>query len=241
MNIGIIFAGGVGIRMNSKIKPKQFLQMHGKPIIVHTIEVFNECSEIDAIVVACVEDWIPYMEELVWKFHLAKVKSVVPGGKTAQESTYNALLAARKLSATEKDIVLIHDGVRPMITDKLLVENIRAVQEYGSSITCVDAKETIISVGESGKINDIPPRSNIRLARAPQSFYLNDILRAHDLANREKRDDFIDSCSMMRFYGFDLHLITGPSENIKVTTPDDFYTLRALLDARENSQVYGLD
>lgn len=241
MNVGVIFAGGVGVRMNSKVKPKQFLLMHGKPIIVHTIEVFEECDEIDALVVACVAEWIPYMQELIKKYNLYKVKNVVPGGKSAQESAYNGLVAARNFATSDKDIVLIHDGVRPMITGKLLKENIHAVIDYGSSITCVDATETIISVDENNKITDIPPRKNIRLARAPQGFYLKDVLDAHEKAKSENRNDFIDSCSMMRFYGFDLHLILGPSENIKVTTPDDFYTLRALLDARENSQVYGLD
>lgn len=241
MNIGVIFAGGVGSRMNSKTKPKQFLLMHGKPIIVHTIDIFNECDAIDAVVVACVENWIPHMEDLVKKFNLNKVRAVVPGGKTAQESAYKALLAAREISGSEQDIVLIHDGVRPMISGKLLKDNIRSVEEFGSSITCVEAKETIIAVDENDKITDIPPRKDIRLARAPQSFYLKDILKAHERAISEGRTDFIDSCTMMRYYGHDLHLISGPTENIKVTTPDDFYTLRALLDARENSQVYGLD
>lgn len=241
MNIGIIFAGGVGSRMNSKIKPKQFLLMHGKPIIVHTIDVFNDCEDIDAIVIACLEEWIPYMEELAEKYNLNKVKKIVPGGKTAQDSTFNALCAAREFAKSDKDIVLIHDGVRPMITKKLLEENIRSVKEFGSAITCVEAKETVIAVDNEEKITDVPLRKNIRLARAPQSFFLKDILEAHENARKEHKIDFIDSCTMMKYYGYDLHLIIGPSENIKVTTPDDFYTLRALLDARENSQVYGLE
>lgn len=103
------------------------------------------------------------------------------------------------------------------------------------------AKETIVEVDENEGIVDIPDRAQARLARAPQSFYLNDILNAHERAISENRFDFIDSCSMLTHYGKKLYLIDGPQENIKITTPDDFYTTRALLDAKENAQIYGLE
>ena len=91
------------------------------------------------------------------------------------------------------------------------------------------------------KIIDVPNRSQSRLARAPQCFYLRDILEAHEKARKSGKHDFIDSCSMMQYYGYDMYLVDGPQENIKVTTPDDFYTMRALLDAKEDAQIYGLD
>lgn len=244
MNIAVIFAGGVGSRMNAKTKPKQFLEIHGKPIIVHTIEHFEEHGEIDAVVVACVRDWIGYLEELVKKYNLSKVKKIVPGGENSQMSIYNGLLAASELAGSEKSIVLIHDGVRPFVTEKLISDNIASVKRSGSAITSVPVKETVLVVsGQEGEnqIKDIPDRAKTRLARAPQSFWLDEILDAHQKAQKDGRTDFIDSCSLMTFYGKKLFLVDGPLENIKITTPDDFYTMRAFLDAKENAQIYGYE
>ena len=241
MNIGVIFAGGVGKRMNSRVKPKQFINVYGKPIIIHTLELFDNHEEIDAIAVACLEDWIPYLEELLEKFNIKKVKKIVPGGASGQESIYNGLKAAEEIAGGEKSIVLIHDGVRPLIHAKTISDNIASVQEHGSAITSVTVKETVLVVSKDNSIDSVPKREDTRLARAPQSFYLDEIIGAHRKAIAENKLDFIDSCSMMQYYGRKLYLIEGPQENIKITTPDDFYTMRALLDAKEEAQIYGLE
>lgn len=243
MNIAVIFAGGIGARMNSKSKPKQFLLIHEKPIIVHTLDLFENHSEIDAIVIACIKEWIPYLENLIKKYHLTKVKKIVPGGKTGQESIYNGLLAAKCISNKSEldDIVLIHDGVRPLIKTETITDNIDAVKKFGSAITYVKSKETVIVLNEDKELIAIPSRENLCLARAPQSFILKDILDAHYKAINEGRFDFIDSCTMMENYGYNLHLVEGPEENIKITTPEDFYIMRALLDAKENAQIYGYE
>lgn len=241
MNIGVIFAGGVGKRMNSRVKPKQFINVYGKPIIIHTLELFDNHEEIDAIAVACLEDWIPYLEELLEKFNIKKVKKIVPGGASGQESIYNGLKAAEEIASGEKSIVLIHDGVRPLIHAKTISDNIASVKEHGSAITSVTVKETVLVVSKDNSIDSVPKREDTRLARAPQSFYLDEIIGAHRKAIAENRFDFIDSCSMMQYYGKKLYLIEGPQENIKITTPDDFYTMRALLDAKEEAQIYGLE
>ena len=241
MNIGVIFAGGVGKRMNSRVNPKQFINEYGKPIIIHTLELFDNHEEIDAIAVACLEDWIPYLEELLEKFNIRKVKKIVPGGASGQESIYNGLKAAEEIAGGEKSIVLIHDGVRPLIHAKTISDNIASVKEHGSAITSVTVKETVLVVSKDNSIDSVPKREDTRLARAPQSFYLDEIIGAHRKAIAENRFDFIDSCSMMQYYGKKLYLIEGPQENIKITTPDDFYTMRALLDAKEEAQIYGLE
>lgn len=240
MNIAVIFAGGVGSRMHSKEKPKQFLNMHGKPIIIHTLEQFEEHKEIDAIVVACILEWIPYLKELVKKYNLTKVFSIVPGGKSGQESIFEGLCAAEKIASGEKSIVLIHDGVRPLIDRKVISDSIQSVQIHGSAIASVKVKETVLLTDENGEITKIPDRSRSRLARAPQCFWLEDIIGAHRRALQEGLTDFIDSCSMMQHYGGKLYLIDSPEENIKITTPEDFYIMRAMLDAKEDSQIYGM-
>lgn len=241
MNIGVIFAGGVGSRMHSKDRPKQFLEIYNKPIIVHTIEHFENNESIDAVVVVCVEGWIDYFNDLVYKYRLNKVKKVVPGGSSGQLSIYNGLCAAEELAGDEPAIVLIHDGVRPLISSELLTRNIEDVKRYGSSITSGIVKETIVEIEDNGRIKMVPDRAHSRVAKAPQCFLLSEIIGAHRRALSEKRTDFIDSCSMMNHYGHDLHMTDGPYENIKITTPDDFYTMRAILQAKEDAQIYGLE
>lgn len=239
MNIGIIFAGGVGSRMHSKDKPKQFLEIYGKPIMIHTIEHFEKHPMIDAVVAVCVEEWIPYFEKLIYGFNIKKVKRVVPGGTTGQLSIYNGLLAAKEIAGEEKTVVLIHDGVRPLIDEKLITENIRSVIRYGSAITTTKVKETILVVDENeSSIDYVLARNNSRVAKAPQSFWLNDILSVHEKTLAEGKDNWIDSCTLMQEYGFKMHLIDGSDQNIKITTQGDFYAMRAVLEAKENEQLY---
>ena len=241
MNIGMIFAGGVGSRMKTKTKPKQFLEIYNKPIIIYTLEHFENNPEIDAVVIACVEEWIPYLEELIHKYRLKKIKKIVPGGETGQLSIYNGLCAAKEISGDEKSIVLIHDGVRPLINAELLSKNIASVREHGSAITVGIVKETILVVDEQNHIESVPPRDKSRVAKAPQSFWLDDILAAHEKALAEGITNCIDSCTMMQRNGMQLFMVDGPFENIKITTPDDYYTMRAILEAKENAQIYGLE
>lgn len=240
MNIAVIFAGGVGSRMNSRELPKQFLEIYNKPIIVHTIEFFEKNENIDGIVVVCVSEWINYFNKLIYKYRLEKIRKVVPGGESGQLSIYNGLCAAKEISTGEKDIVLIHDGVRPLINIDLITENIEDVKKYGSSITSGIVKETIVEIDDGGGIKLVPDRAHSRVAKAPQCFYLKDILCAHNNALNEGRKDFIDSCTMMQHYGYKLHMTDGPYENIKITTPDDFYTMRAILQAKEDAQLKGI-
>lgn len=241
MNIAVIFAGGVGSRMNTKDRPKQFLLVHGKPIIVHTIELFEHHNEIDGIIVVCVEDWIDYMEEMKYRFRLDKIGRIVKGGETGQMSIYNGLKTAEEIYGTDDNIVLIHDGVRPLITEKLISDNIRCVREHGSAITCSPAKETVALVDGENGIDEIVPRNRSRIAKAPQSFYLKDIIQAQEKSIADGHRDMIDSCTLMRYYGNKLYAVEGSSENIKITTPDDFYTFRAIYDARENEQLNGMN
>ena len=142
----------------------------------------------------------------------------------------------------ERSVVLIHDGVRPLITEKLIEDNIKTVIKYGSAITTAPVKETVLVVNEGeSTIDYIPSRNNSRVAKAPQSFWLNDILNAHEKSLAEGEDNCIDSCTMMQKYGYNLYLIDGPVQNIKITTPEDFYTMRAILEAKENAQIYGFE
>lgn len=239
MNVALIFAGGVGLRMNNKTTPKQFLKLHGKDIIIHTIEHFEFHSDIDAIVVVCVENWIGYLKEQISRFSIKKVKWIVEGGNTGQDSIYNGLSILEKECPSDT-IVLIHDGVRPLITEKTISDNIACVKQHGNSITVAPSVETVIIVDDNGNISQISDRSRCMLAKAPQSFYLKDILSAHKNAIKDNMHNFIDSASIMSYYGHNLRTVEGSYENIKITTPSDFYVFRAINEAKENSQIFGI-
>ena len=238
MNYAVIFAGGAGRRMHTKSRPKQFLEYQGKPIIIYTLELFDNHPMIDGIVVACVEEWIPFLKKMLKKFEINKVRKIVPGGETGQDSIYKGLSAAKEISSTDSDIVLIHDGVRPLITEQTITDNIETVKREGSCITCIPATETFIVNQPDGSL-EIPTRDNSLIARAPQSFYLKDILAAHEKARSEGRNDFIDSCTMMHHYGNKLAKVIGPMENIKITTPTDYFVFKAMVEVHENQQIFG--
>lgn len=241
MNVALIFAGGSGIRMNSKSKPKQFLELYGKEIIVYTVEIFQNHPSIDKILVVCLETWIDHMKYLVKKYALDKVVEIVPGGRNTQESQYFGLQAISNWEDVDDNtIVLIHDGVRPLLDEDTITRNIESVEYFGSAITVTDATETIMYLGEEQYSAEVIDRKRCRMAKAPQSYYLKDIYSAHLQSIKEENYDFIDSACMMQYYGHKLHMVEGNIENIKITTPTDFYLFRAIKDAKENSQIWGL-
>lgn len=239
MNIALIFAGGSGTRMNTKSKPKQFLELHGKEIIIYTIEHFEKHPEIDAIAVVCIEEWIDYLKAILKKNGIEKVRWIVSGGKTGQDSIYNGLKAV-KADCPEDSIVLIHDGVRPLINAELISDNIRSVKEHGSAITVTPVTETVMLTESINKIYKSVERAKCCMAKAPQSFYLKDIFEAHQKAIKDGIHTKIDSATMMSDYGYSLYTVVSGPENIKITTPSDFYIFRALVDAMENSQIFGI-
>lgn len=236
MNIAVIFAGGTGKRMNSTSLPKQFLVAHGVPILIHTVMHFQKCNQIDKIVIVSLKDYIDKVHELVKQYSVTKVVSVVAGGSTGQESIYNGLVEAKKISTDKKDIVLVHDGVRPIIDEDTIVRNIECVKKNGNSITIAKSQETVLII-EGNNVEGVEDRSKCYLGRAPQCFYLDDIYNAHLKAREMNKNDFIDSAMLMKYFGHKLFVTEGPSNNIKVTTPLDYYLFKAMLDAKESEQI----
>lgn len=240
MNIAIIFAGGTGQRMGSDI-PKQFLTVYGKPIIIHTLERFQYHEQIDKIYVACKEELIPYFKELVKKYGITKIPEmgIVSGGKTGQDSIYNALCAARREN-DDDSIVLIHDGVRPVINEDVITANIESVKQYGSAITSTAAFETPFISYDGESIDEMPKRKYVYTAQAPQSFRLGDVIKVHEKVRQENPDytDIVDTCTLMRNSGFKVRIIEGNRGNIKVTTPSDYIDLLARLSAEDQKQIF---
>ena len=240
MNIAIIFAGGSGVRMGAGM-PKQFLEINGKPIIIHTLDNFQNSPSIDKIYISCKKDYITTLQDLTKRFAITKVCGIVEGGSNGQDSIYRALRAAD--AENDKDaIVLIHDGVRPFVSEEVIQKNIECVKQHGSAVTCTSFFETPILSKGGEEVEEMPLKKEMFTAQAPQSFYLGEIMDAHKKM-RELNPDYVDiadSCNLYKNLGKKMYIVEGDRGNIKVTTPEDFYILRALLQYRENEQILGL-
>lgn len=229
MNIAIIFAGGSGTRMKTHGLPKQFLKIEGKTIIVKTLENFEINKQIDKIYIACKEDWIDYLKEEIEQSGIKKVAKIVKGGESGQDSIFNALYAAYEENPKDS-IVLIHDGVRPFISQELINQNIEDVKKYGTSITVTPCFETAIQSSNGELVEEVPNRSEMYTAQAPQCFRLGQIVEVHQKVRQTEKgyDGAVDSCNLMRNNGYPVHMTMGPRNNIKVTTPTDYYLIQAL-------------
>ena len=219
-------------------RPKQFLEYRGKPILVYTIEVFQQHPMIDGIIVVCLEDWIPYLRQQLDKYNLNKVVDVVVGGETGQDSIFNGLECATRRYADDT-IVLIHDGVRPLVKEQTISDCLRETRDKGNCVVCVPATETFV-VKQDDLQYWLPERNNSLLARAPQCFMLGDVMSVHRQARQDGKHDFTDTCTMMHHYGHNFNVVIGSMENIKITTPVDFFMFRAIMDAQETGFVFGI-
>lgn len=239
--VAVIFAGGVGRRMCNDATPKQFIKVDEVPILIHTLQVFQNHPQVERIYLVMVASHLDYTRKLVERHGITKVAAVVPGGESGLDSIYRGLQAARAENPADT-VVLIHDGVRPIVSDKVISANIEAVGRHGCAVTCFPAYETIL-VSENGEVPEsIPDRSLLYKAQAPQSFRLGDIMAAHDaLRNGQGYGGLVDSCSVFRAAGRELHMVRGNYGNIKVTCPEDVYILKGLLKYRDAMQALGME
>lgn len=242
MNIAIIFAGGIGQRLNNgeNSTPKQFLKINDKPIIIRTLELFQTHKDIDKIYISIHPDYYEYMQELVKYYYITKTAGIVNGGKTGQESIYNALKLAQKENSQDS-IVLIHDGVRPNITEEVITKNIEYTKKNGNAITCTSCFETIL-ISENG-INPehVPYRKDTYAAQAPQTFHLGEVIEAHEITRKTNPNytDIVDTCTLYKTLNKKTFMVKGNRGNIKITTIEDLYILRALIRYKEDLEAFG--
>lgn len=242
MNIAIIFAGGIGQRLNNgeNSTPKQFLKINDKPIIIRTLELFQTHKDIDKIYISIHPDYYEYMQELVKYYYITKTVGMVNGGKTGQESIYNALKLAQKENPQDS-IVLIHDGVRPNITEEVITKNIECTKKNGNAITCTPCFETIL-ISENG-INPehVPYRKDTYAAQAPQTFHLGEVIEAHEITRKTNPNytDIVDTCTLYKTLNKKTFMVKGNRGNIKITTIEDLYILRALIRYKEDLEAFG--
>ena len=238
MTTALIFAGGTGRRMNTHAKPKQFLELYGKPVIIYTLEHFETHPEIDNIVVVCVEDWIQRFNHMIKQYVFEKISKVVPGGDGGDRSIFKGLIALEDISKPD-DIVLIHDGVRPLINGDLISAVIAKTRSRGNAITVEAAAESVVRLNGGGQIVEVHPRDKMYTAKAPQAFKYGDILQLYKRACAEGRR-FLDSSHLCSIYGVTMYTVESTPNNLKITAPTDYYIFRALFEAMENEQILGI-
>lgn len=227
MVTAMLFAGGVGRRMKSDDLPKQFLKVAGKPIIIRTIGHFEKHPEVDDIVIACKEEWIDYLNELIEKYEYKKVRAVIPGGETGYESIHNGVLETAKVASKPDDIILICDGVRPMLSEELIANCIKITKENGTAVPVTPSIDSLL-YSEDGEIcGKSYKRSSMYITQAPQGYTMEKILWAHNEAEKRGITNPVSSSELFIELGHDVRLFQGERTNIKVTTPEDMDTLRA--------------
>lgn len=234
MNIAIIFAGGSGMRMGADV-PKQFLEINGLPVLAHTLRLFQSHPEIDAMYLVCNPDFRERSEQIVRQYGIAKIRKIVDGGASAQDSIYNGITAVAKDYPSDS-IVLLHDGVRPCVDADVISANIKSVKEHGNAVTYTPCVETLVISKDGQSISEIPYRRESYAAQAPQSFRLGDIIAAHEKirASDGGYTDMVDQATICWKLGIPIHLVPGNRGNIKITTPEDVFAMRALLQYRED-------
>lgn len=218
----IILAGGKGKRMGAKIS-KQYIELNGKPILYYTLNRFAACKEIDKIILVLPKDEIEYCNKEILKKYSLKVDMIVEGGKERQDSVYNAL---QKINDSE--IVLIHDGARPFVTEKIIKDGIKYANLYGAAAPGVMPKDTIKIIDENGFSDSTPDRSKLLAIQTPQTFKIEMIKECH---NRVKRDNIsvTDDTMVVELYNHKVYLYNGEYTNIKVTTPEDLILAEKLI------------
>ena len=225
----IIAAAGMSNRMGSKVN-KQFIAIDNKPILVHTLEKFEKCRYVDEIILVSKEEEVEYCrKEIVKKYGFKKVANIIRGGKERQDSIYNGLLALNE----NTDIVLTHDGARPFIKTEHIEEGIRGVLEYGACVIGVPVKDTMKVVEESNIIHYTPKRSLLWAAQTPQCFWAHVIKRGYEHAINEGIVGTDDS-SLVEKIGYNVKMIMGSYDNIKITTPEDLIIAESLLKDMDN-------
>lgn len=220
----VIVAAGKGTRMGMDIN-KQYLNLKGKEVVAHTISSFEECDDIDEIIVVTGENEKEYFKENVWeRYGFKKIKSIAIGGKERQDSVYNGLSMVSRWS----DVVLIHDGARPLIAKKQIKESIKIATEIGACVVGVPVKDTIKVCDEKQSVIGTPARDTLWIVQTPQAFRYDWIMKAYANA-KEKGVQGTDDAMLVEELGYPLQMIKGSYGNIKITTPEDLLIAEVLM------------
>lgn len=231
MNIALLTAAGSGSRMHQDI-PKQFLHVDNKPIIIYTMQAFENNPQIDAIVVVTMDSWKDFIWAYAKQFNITKLRWVVSGGATGQESIHNGLMALKE-TCEPTDVVLVHDGNRPLITNDIIADSLSTFSKYGSAVAAIPCTEAVFKSADSLSYTISIPREQLFRTQTPHTYTLGKLLWAHEQAAERNITNTTASCTLMQALGETVYLSQGSEKNFKLTTTDDLDIFRAFLNNGE--------
>lgn len=227
MNIALIIAGGRGMRMGQEI-PKQFLTVADKPVIAYTLEAFQKHPDVDVIAVVCVEGWDSILAAYARQYGITKLRHIIPGGENGQGSIRNGVFELEKHYSPD-DLVLVHDAIRPMVSQDIISGCIATAREHGSAIVTIPCQEAMLETEDQVSTHSTYPREKLKRTQTPQGFALGRLADAHRRALEKGITNSVASCTLMVELGETIYFCAGSEKNIKLTTPDDMEIFKALL------------
>lgn len=236
MNIVVLTAAGSGTRMHQDI-PKQFIHVDNKPIIVYTMEAFENHPSIDAIVVVTLESWKEVLYAYAKQFNISKLKIVVDGGSTGQESIYNGLKAAEKVYGTDGNTIIIHDGNRPLVSNEIISDALATYKQWGSAVAAIPCVEAVFSSEDGIHAKNSIPREELFRTQTPHVYDLKKLLWAHEEAKKKNITNTAASCDLMYKLGEEVYFSRGTEENFKITTVNDLTIFKAMLKTRRDEWI----
>lgn len=230
MNIALIIGGGSGNRMGQDI-PKQFMHVDGAPIIVWTMKAFQQHPDIGGIAVVCLKGWETVLQSYANQFNIDKLKWIFPGGDTGMESIHNGIYGLKEAGCKDDDLVLIHDSVRPLLSQEIISSNIATCKAYGYAITGIKCREAVLESEDGFMTNTSIPRDRLIRTQTPQTFRLKTIIEVHEEAKEKGITNSVASCTLIAELGSKrmMYVVPGSEKNIKITTIEDIEILKALM------------
>jgi 4-diphosphocytidyl-2-methyl-D-erithritol synthase len=234
MIVALLTAAGVGSRMGQDI-PKQFMHVENKPLIIHTMEAFEKHPAIDYIMVVTLPSWMDVLKAYAAQFGISKLKWIVPGGDSGQESIHNGLIKLNE-ELNGDDIVMIHDGNRCMVSSEIISDSIATYRKYGSAVAAIPCVEAVFRSGDDGVSSTVSiPREQLFRTQTPHTYSLDKLIWAHDEAQKRGLTNTAASCALMAELGETVYFSKGSEENLKITTVDDMMIFKALLHTKKDT------
>lgn len=235
MNIALIIAGGSGNRMGQDI-PKQFMHIEGCPVIIRTLMCFQQHPDINAIAVVCLKGWETVLQSYANQFNIDKLKHIYPGGETGMQSIHNGIYGLKEDGYADDDLVLIHDAVRPLLSQEIISGNIATCKAFGYAITGIKCREAVLKSEDGFSAVSSIPRDTLIRTQTPQTFKLKNIISAHEEAKMKGIADSVSSCTLIaEIGGREMHIVPGAEMNIKITTSEDIEILKSLINSKKES------
>ena len=235
MNVALLTAAGTATRMHQDI-PKQFIHVDDRPVIIHTMGAFQKHPSIDAIIVVTLDAW----KEVLWayarQFNISKLKWVVQGGATGQESIYNGLSALKDI-LTEDDVIIVHDGNRPMVSSDIISDALATFEKHGSAVAAIPCTEVVFVSDNMHSSCETIERTRLLRTQTPHVYRYHDLMHAHEEALARGITGTAASCELMKELGRESYFSKGSEENIKITTLDDLKIFKALLHTKQDEWI----